>query len=540
MIQAGGKKVLVDALFDKGFGTYLAHSQELLTRMTGAQEPFGSVDLLLITHPHPDHFDPKMVVEFLRNHVRCRLIAHTQTVDQLRKEEGFAQIREQIHEVRLEPGSRESMTISGIALDVLVLAHMLYYQDGRNLHEETRNLAFIVNLGGTRFLHMGDATVENNLAHLNAHPFERAPVDILFLNRNDRSEATQQFIADKIKPSQIVAMNIPSAELAEETNKILAVYPHAIVFKESMERRSIPISVDFHNLTGDYFGQRPPGATPQIFARGIVSTGDQAHSAPSSSPGGNEVLWLTIQRRGEKQIPVVMTMRRENGRWSVPQATAFGGMALFSPNGRRVYFSAPRPDATSNSPEDIWFAEKQGSGWGSATCLGFTTRWPELRFASGPTISSNGAIYFMAYLAGARFNIGIYRSEMVNGEYAKPEPLPSSINLIPALNWTPFVAPDESFLLFSSNRPGSLDPNGSGGWPGGDLYISRRRADGSWTEPSNLGKPVNSTAQERLPGISPDGKYLFFTRPTPGFDEDVYWVETASIPALRPPQDNPK
>jgi len=47
-----------------------------------------------------------------------------------------------------------------------------------------------------------------------------------------------------------------------------------------------------------------------------------------------------------------------------------------------------------------------------------------------------------------------------------------------------------------------------------------------------------------FPGLSPDGQYLFFARDTPGHKNDVYWVDAASIPALRPmtkpQQENPK
>ncbi len=78
----------------------------------------------------------------------------------------------------------------------------------------------------------------------------------------------------------------------------------------------------------------------------------------------------------------------------------------------------------------------------------------------------------------------------------------------------------------------------------GDIYISRRMSDGSWADPVNLGEPVNTDQQERFQMVSPDGKYLFFTRPTPGHDQDVYWVDAATIPALRPMtnplQENPK
>jgi Tol biopolymer transport system component len=142
------------------------------------------------------------------------------------------------------------------------------------------------------------------------------------------------------------------------------------------------------------------------------------------------------------------------------------------------------------------------------------------------SITRNGTLYFMSYAPGTRNNYGINRSELVHGEYAKPELLPRSINLTPFLNWTPFIAPDESYLLFSSNR---RDPDHDDG----DLYISRRQPDGSWTDPVSLGEPVNSPTQERFPSVSLDGKYLFFTRWTPDHDEDVFWVNAATIPALR-------
>lgn len=275
LIQAGGKKVLVDALFD-GQTRRLAPSPELLAQMTGGSGLFADVDLLLVTHRHGDHFNPKPVTEFLRHRKRCRLIAHTQVVDLLRKEEGFAQIQDQIHEVRLESGSRASMTINGIALNVLGLDHA---ED-----RQTRDLAFIVNLGGTRFLHVGDATVENSLAHLNAYPFGTMHVDVLFLEYFDQSPATQQFIGEKIKPSQIVAMHILPAELEEESKNIRAAYPHAIIFKLSMERLILPIDVDFHSPLGEQFWQTPLDGSPQIFACGVgqLITKNMAH--PPSLP----------------------------------------------------------------------------------------------------------------------------------------------------------------------------------------------------------------------------------------------------------------
>jgi Tol biopolymer transport system component len=228
--------------------------------------------------------------------------------------------------------------------------------------------------------------------------------------------------------------------------------------------------------------------------------------------------------KGEPQV--IMTMRRKGSMWSAPVVAPFSGTfvdggPVFSPDGRRLYFhSAPpaKPPPGGSRNYEIWFVGKQGNGWSERKCLGLVARFPDLQSAGGPSITRNGALYFTAHS-------GICRAELVNGEYAKPQLLPPNINKPGNLNWTPFIAAGESYLLFSSNR---RSPNTDAG----DLYISRRQSDGSWSDPVSLGEPVNSERQERFPMLSPDGKYLFFTRPTPGHEQDVYWVDARSIPAL--------
>ena len=61
----------------------------------------------------------------------------------------------------------------------------------------------------------------------------------------------------------------------------------------------------------------------------------------------------------------------------------------------------------------------------------------------------------------------------------------NSINLSPYNNLFPFIAPDESYLIFTSDRKGNFG--------GGDLYISFHNIDtDTWTEPINMGAPINT------------------------------------------------
>jgi Tol biopolymer transport system component len=273
------------------------------------------------------------------------------------------------------------------------------------------------------------------------------------------------------------------------------------------------------DLRGDYLGQPQPGDTPLVFARDIVSTKEQEHGAPMFSPDGNEVFWWTIGLKDRKDF--FMTMRRVKGKWTAPGASPFDRAPVFSVDGTRLYF------ASAKEGEEPCFVEKQGAGWGRPTSVSLVSRFPAVRFVYFPSVARNGTLYFMGFLAGQFVNLGIYRAELRNGVYAEPELLPPSINTGHGTrNWTPFIAPDESYLLFCSTRglPESDE---------GDLFVCFRQPDGGWTDPVSLGAPINTSVLERFPVVTPDGNYLFFTRDTPGRDEDVYWVSAGIIARLK-------
>jgi len=278
----------------------------------------------------------------------------------------------------------------------------------------------------------------------------------------------------------------------------------------------------FTSLTGDYLGQAPPGEVPQVFARGLISSDYKEHGAPSFSPDGKEVFWWTIRLDTNNQwLNYYKTMRCIEDKWIEPEESPYKEAPVFSPDGKRLYF------ASLKEGDNPYFIEKEGNKWGEPKNLDLVTRFPEIRYVYFPTISLNGTLYFMGYLEGQWANIGIYRTELMDGTYAKPELLPSSINTLEGMrNWTPYIAPDESYLIFCSTR--GLPRSDQG-----DLYICFRNQDGSWTEPVNMGEPINSKGLERFPAVSPDGKYLFYTQATPGTDEDVYWVSSTIIDRLR-------
>ena len=95
----------------------------------------------------------------------------------------------------------------------------------------------------------------------------------------------------------------------------------------------------------------------------------------------------------------------------------------------------------------------------------------------------------------------------------------------------PFIAPDESYLLFDAER--------EDGFGESDIHISFKQKDGTWGNGINLGDKINTNAWEASASITPDGKYLFFSRNV-GSDEfenvDIFWVDAQFMENLRPQQ----
>ena len=68
-----------------------------------------------------------------------------------------------------------------------------------------------------------------------------------------------------------------------------------------------------------------------------------------------------------------------------------------------------------------------------------------------------------------------------------------------------------------------------------DIYVYFKMKNGTWSKPINLGNDVNSNYTETCPSLTPDGKYLFFSRYNEeGGLSNIYWVSAKVINRLRP------
>jgi hypothetical protein len=265
-------------------------------------------------------------------------------------------------------------------------------------------------------------------------------------------------------------------------------------------------------IAGPYLGQKPPDSTPEIFASGIVSTEGWEVSGVFT-PELNEFYFIRNSKESNQQEIVVFI--NTNNRWHESVFSPRVGTPLFSPDGNTMHLGKH-------------YKERAEKGWSEVKNLSSPfDSLPIMRLSA----SSKGTYYFDEFKRDftGDFIGDIRYSRLVNGIYEEPKLLGKEINS--GKSFHPFIAADESYLIFDGER--------DGGYGDSDLYISYRKQDGSWRKAINLGDKINTEGWEAGASVTPDGKYLFFNRNmTPDNYEniDIFWVDAQFIETLRPEQ----
>ena len=263
---------------------------------------------------------------------------------------------------------------------------------------------------------------------------------------------------------------------------------------------------EFPVFEGPYMGQPHPGVKAEAFAPGIIST-DAWELEGVFAPGMREFYFTT--RGGKYTVPTVIGFRQEDNRWHKYLEFPRDGEVTFSPDGKRMHMAEG-------------YKERIGDGWSARRSLGSMFEredWGVMRLSA----STNGTYVFDDYKSGDV----IRSSALVDGKRQEPREMGPVVN---TGEWTahPFIAPDESYLIWDSER--------EGGFGDSDLYISFRQEDGSWGPAINMGDAVNSDRWDAYASVTPDGKYILFNRGVDAENDnvDIYWVSAEVIDALRP------
>jgi outer membrane protein OmpA-like peptidoglycan-associated protein len=205
-----------------------------------------------------------------------------------------------------------------------------------------------------------------------------------------------------------------------------------------------------------------------------------------------------------------ISQRGKDGKWnqsvnagSQLNTTGNEGVPNLSHDGKLLFFAAcHRPDGKGSC--DIYYSRLKKEGWTRPINLGSpinTGAWE-----SQPSFASDGRTLF--FIRGTITGSGtreqdIYYSVISDeGRWSDPVKLGPHINTSDEEEFV-FIHQDNQTLYFSSD--------GHPGMGGLDIYVSRRKPDGTWGKPENLGYPINTFRDERGLLVAPKGDVAYIS-----------------------------
>lgn len=276
---------------------------------------------------------------------------------------------------------------------------------------------------------------------------------------------------------------------------------------------------NFWSSPDAYLGQKPPSDTPKIFALDLLAQKDTfAFDRVAFSDDGKEFYYPTNNSWFNTVNEKIRYFKYEAGKWNGPFILIEHYYApTFSMDGQTLYLEGGQKDTLHSV---IWQIHKKPGG-GRKPGGGWTDPSIYLKKDYGlydfmPTSSGVAYVGSNAH-QGKRRDYSTYDfcALKMSATDTTIESLGPLINT-PAFDGDFFVAKDESYMIVSAKEKPDFEC---------ELWISFRQKDKSWGAPVSLGPLINDGDAHRWGEyVSPDGKYLFYSRGTSPKDCHLYWV----------------
>jgi len=269
-----------------------------------------------------------------------------------------------------------------------------------------------------------------------------------------------------------------------------------------------------------------------------VSTSEDEY-LPMLSPD-NQFLFFTRKTTidsksafGEQEKELFFQSRkRYDGTYSqgIPMETPFNsgtsyqGGSSISIDNKLLFITIVSPsytaDGRSFSNGDIYYSDFYDGTWSTLKSIGSQING-QFTWEGQPSISAdNQTLYFASARETSETHYGgmdLYKVERLpNGNWGTPINLGAKVNTL-GNEKSPFMHSDSYTLYFSSD--------GHPGVGGQDIFFAHVDKFKEFTEPTNIGVPINTEEDEVGFMVSTDGKYGYFSSNTVGEDLDIYNFE---------------
>ncbi len=251
---------------------------------------------------------------------------------------------------------------------------------------------------------------------------------------------------------------------------------------------------------------------------------------PTFSADGSTMYFNCFDRDGRSGGDICVTHRSGSG-WTEPEVVTAVSTddymevePLLSPDGRHLYVMSNRPGGLGGA--DIWVSDLVDGDWTEPRNLGAPINSPYMDhclYFAGPNWDE---AFWTSTRPGGYGGNDIWTSRRVNGVWQEAVNLGPNVNTAETEHHS-LPSPDGTSLYVTAVR--------EDGYGGEDIYVTTRRADGTWGPLVNLGPTINSDRDDRCPAFSPDHTVLYFDSERAGGygSKDLWSIPYSAVSGTR-------
>lgn len=228
--DGGATQIMIDGMVVEPYSIYGGLPESLHEPFFQAQGPFSGIDLALVTHQHHEHNQPAFACTFMQKSTATLLVTSSQVVDLMREKcRQFITTSPRVKIIKPHYDAPEVIRVGDAVVTVFPLSH------GVGKYATLENFGHLVEIGGMRVLHLGDASMD-------AADFERAginqmKVDVALIPFLYFSPAPGVSFIDRfLDAPHKIAVHIPPGEMEEVKVWLSTQFPGVLVMDSALDQ----------------------------------------------------------------------------------------------------------------------------------------------------------------------------------------------------------------------------------------------------------------------------------------------------------------